>query len=544
MQKNLYRLAVLPAILLNLSSAYAATAIDLAKQPLSILTHPAAMLQADTKTQEVKRSTDFNQTLHVRVQQTYQGYRVWGGEGVVHIPNAGHSSLALASLANKSATMNGMVFANLATDLQNVPAMFLTADQSDKALATAVASYEHKIGGHVDITHKHVELIVYVDDAHTAHWAYRVSFKAAPIKEGVLPEMPVAILDAQSLQSYLSWNDIKTLENQTLGGGFGGNEKMGKLIYDGLSGNLSSLKIRRDDHLNRCYLQNDEVTVRDMSSNSDIAQFSCKESDAKHNGVYWSGQFDAVNGAYSPANDALYAGAVIKGMYQQWYGVPALVKADGSPMMLTMIVHERGLENAYWDGEVMTFGDGGSVLYPLTSLGVAAHEVSHGFTEQHSNLTYTGQSGGMNESFSDMAAAAAEYYAYGKNNWTIGEEIFKGEGQALRYMDQPSKDCGAWGWPGWGCSIDSADQYGWGLLDVHHSSGVYNHFFYYLATSKGWDTKKAFDVMVQANAHYWTSNTTFAQAACGVVQAAKDHQYDVKTVKAAFSKVAINTSNC
>ena len=55
----------------------------------------------------------------------------------------------------------------------------------------------------------------------------------------------------------------------------------------------------------------------------------------------------------------------------------------------------------------MTFGDGASTFYPLVSLDVASHEVSHGFTSQNSNLTYSGQSGGINEAYSDMASAKA-----------------------------------------------------------------------------------------------------------------------------------------
>ncbi len=59
----------------------------------------------------------------------------------------------------------------------------------------------------------------------------------------------------------------------------------------------------------------------------------------------------------------------------------------------------------------MTFGDGASYFYPLVSLDVSAHEVSHGFIEQNSNLIYSGQSGGINEAFSDMAGEAAEFYS-------------------------------------------------------------------------------------------------------------------------------------
>ena len=187
----------------------------------------------------------------------------------------------------------------------------------------------------------------------------------------------------------------------------------------------------------------------------------------------------------------------------------------------------------------MVFGDGKDLFYPLTSIGVVAHEVSHGFTQQHSNLVNEGQSGGMNEAFSDMASQAAEVYVYGpgKNTWKIGAEIFKKGNGALRYMDVPSTDCHG-DMPGDFCSIDDATQYYSGL-DVHYSSGVYNRFFYLLSTTAGWDVKSAFNVMVQAN-FYWTSTTNFNSGACGVLQAATDLKMDVTAVKTAFDEVKVD----
>ena len=68
-------------------------------------------------------------------------------------------------------------------------------------------------------------------------------------------------------------------------------------------------------------------------------------------------------------------------MYQEWYGINPL-KTD-----LTLRVHYGdGFENAFWDGKQMTFGDGADIFYPLVSLDVTAHEVSHGFTEFNSGL--------------------------------------------------------------------------------------------------------------------------------------------------------------
>ena len=38
-------------------------------------------------------------------------------------------------------------------------------------------------------------------------------------------------------------------------------------------------------------------------------------------------------------------------------------------------------DNAFWDGTQMTYGDGASNAHPLVELDVAAHEMSHGVTE-------------------------------------------------------------------------------------------------------------------------------------------------------------------
>ena len=174
-------------------------------------------------------------------------------------------------------------------------------------------------------------------------------------------------------------------------------------------------------------------------------------------------------------------------------------------------------------------------FYPLVSVDVAGHEVSHGFTEQHSNLTYSGQSGGMNEAFSDMGGEATEYYWKGSNDFLVGEEIFKGAaGQALRYMCNPTQDGG---------SIDNAANYTSGL-DPHYSSGVYNKMFCNLAKTSGWGTPTAFKVMARANALYWTPSSTYASGACGVMTAATDLGLSTSAVASAFTSVGVSTSSC
>jgi len=215
-------------------------------------------------------------------------------------------------------------------------------------------------------------------------------------------------------------------------------------------------------------------------------------------------------------------------MYQAWYGVPVL------PFQLSMKVHYgTNHENAYWTGDSMLFGDGYTTFYPLVSLDVSGHEVSHGFTDFNSDLIYSGESGGINEAFSDMAGEASEFYMRGENDFMCGYDIFKAPGQALRYLYDPPAD---------GRSIDHVDDYYSGM-DVHYSSGIFNKVFWLLAETYGWGTQQSFDIFVKANQDYWQPSTNFQQGAEGAQDAAADYGYSCQDVADAFAIVGI-TLNC
>ncbi|ASQ46959.1 zinc metalloprotease ProA [Legionella clemsonensis] len=492
------------------------------------VSHQASALTINNL-QFLKQHTDKNHITHIRLQQEYAGFPVIGGYAIVH----SSSSVKSLSQTQKDVSMNGKIYRGLQEELGQPSADFVKNGQV--ALEKFKTPYQDK-----EVSAEKVMPVVYIDDNNQAHWAYKVSIFVRHTDK--IPERPTAIVDAVSHKPFIQWNDIKTARRVPAKGmGFGGNEKVGMVSY---GNEFPLLDITRERVGSTCYMENEDVKVVDMEheyySDNKPMRFRCKKS-VDNTLTFWTGRdgdgYDRDNGAYSPTNDALYAGYVIKHMYHDWYGVPALTKADGSPMQLVMRVHYGdGYENAYWDGEQMTFGDGESMMYPLVSLGVGGHEISHGFTEQHSNLEYYGQSGGMNEAFSDMAAQAAEFYSIGKSSWQIGAEIMKEDSgwEALRYMDKPSRD---------GTSIDSADEYRSGL-DVHYSSGVYNHLFYILANKPGWDTRKAFDVMVKANMDYWTPYSTFDEGGCGVLSAARDFNYPLEDVKASLDEVAVKYDFC
>ena len=92
----------------------------------------------------------------------------------------------------------------------------------------------------------------------------------------------------------------------------------------------------------------------------------------------------------------------------------------------------------------MTYGDGDGTSYgPLVSLDVAGHEMSHGVTENTAGLTYSGESGGLNEATSDIFGTMVEFYANNANDpgdYLIGEQFDLKKHLGLRRMDNPASD--------------------------------------------------------------------------------------------------------
>lgn len=593
--KKMVELITIPALVIASTSTLAAREVDLAQQPASYLNSylstpslTAGKPGAAPQVKEISRSVGVSETTHIRLQQLYKGYPVFGADAVMHVPGKSAATRSLTSLAigpqASKNTVNGKFYAELDADLAKVTAtpQALNSEQAHAAaIAAATQLAQKKYGANFNVKNAKSQLMVYVDKAHKAHYAFYVTFFLEPTANAH-PAEPIFILDAQSFQEYTSWNNLKSLAVEA--GGEGGNESV-HFKYDGVE--RGKLIVDRDPATQICSMQNQDVTVFDFSKvgnynavpdtlkeRLNIATFPCALPDPSHNHLYWSGQLDAVNGGYSPSNDSLFAGSVVQAMYKTWFQVDMLRNPDKSRMMLNMLVHATNpsteesrilpfspFENAFWTDvfQAIFLGDGGDNTYPLTSLGVIAHEVSHGFTAQHSNLIYVDQSGSLNEAFSDMAAQTAELYAYGKSSWQIGSEISKQANLPLRYLDTPSKDCQDQRTPGDACSVDSNSQFA--FLEktshqyaqteeerqsyiVHLGSGVFNRAFYLMATAPGWNARTAFTLMVDANTNYWTSSSDFAQAACGVIAAGKERKYDLHPVINAFDQVGIDTKAC
>ncbi len=215
---------------------------------------------------------------------------------------------------------------------------------------------------------------------------------------------------------------------------------------------------------------------------------------------------------------------------------------DGNNTATYIAVHvDNNYDNAFFDPscKCMYIGDGSS-FYSLGSIDVIGHEMGHGVTDATSNLTYSGESGGLNESNSDITGEVVEAYARAGgtgttiptgNDWMMGKEIAK-NGQPLRWMWKPSKD---------GASRDAWSST-LGNIDVHYSSGPNNRMFYFLANGSnsssssemyssylnkqplamtGIGSDKAFRIWFKANTTKFTASTNYANARLKMIESAE-----------------------
>jgi Zn-dependent metalloprotease len=241
---------------------------------------------------------------------------------------------------------------------------------------------------------------------------------------------------------------------------------------------------------------------------------------------------------------------------------------DGNNTATYIAVHVDTLyDNAFFEPgcKCMYIGDGGTSFNNLGSIDVIGHEMGHGVTDATSNLTYSGESGGLNESNSDINGEMVE--AYGRaggtgslipatgNDWVMGSEISK-SGQPLRWMYKPSKDGRS---PNaWTSTL--------GTLNVHYSSGPNNRMFYFLSQGSSADSAseyyssylvktpramtgvgndKAFRIWFKANTTKFTASTNYADARNKVLAAAEElygvGSKEATAVKRAYAAINVGT---
>lgn len=213
--------------------------------------------------------------------------------------------------------------------------------------------------------------------------------------------------------------------------------------------------------------------------------------------------------------------------------------------LLLSVANVRGLDNAFWNGSYMTYGDGDVLFYPLVAPDIIAHELTHGLIQSTADLKYQGEPGALNESFADIAATSFEFFLYhnhednmkhindmlGKPDWKIGEDNIR-SGDNLRSMERPED--GMYPQPSvyegryWVNTHSSDDNGG-----VHTNSGVCNHLFYLVTNdlgSKGKDIFASFELFY-ATLCMMVSKSDYADLARCLIDRAKERDEEDVVVK-------------
>lgn len=293
-----------------------------------------------------------------------------------------------------------------------------------------------------------------------------------------------------------------------------------------------------------------KYTLNDATRGNGVRTYNLKKSSTLSAGVdfedndnnWTAAEFNNTNFD----NAALDAHLGVENTYDYFFSSFGRSSYDGNGTLLKSYVHYgNAYENAGWTGSEMIYGDGATRFSPLTSFDVTAHELGHGVCSSSAALIYSRESGALNEGFSDIWGAAAEFkYAPTKQTWLIGEEITKIAPGYLRSMSNPksglSPQPDTYKGINWkpatveeGCVTPS--QSGNDYCGVHYNSGVLNHWFYILSVGKtgtndigsnysvtGISIAKAEKIAYRLETMYMTPSSNYKNARDFGIQAAKD----------------------
>ncbi|WP_229400983.1 M4 family metallopeptidase [Micromonospora okii] len=379
--------------------------------------------------QAVRTKVDANGASHTRYTRTYNGLRVYGGDFVIHA--APNGDLAGTSVG-------------LAAPLTLGTSPKVTAAKAKEAAGKAFSGSLTSVGA--------PELFV---DASSGKGRLAWETVASGWKaDKQTPSKLHVITDAVTGKVIGSYDEIESVA------GTGTGVYSGAVSIDTtLSGSTYQLIDPVRGNGRTCDMNNGTSTCTTLTDPDNA----------------WG--TGATSNRQSAAVDAHFGAAKTYDYFKNVHGRNGIF-GDGRGLP-SRVHYGNNYNNAFWDGAQMTYGDGASNSRPLVSLDVAGHEMSHGVTEAVAGLVYSGESGGLNESTSDIFGNMVEFYANAPSDagdYQVGEKInINGNGTPLRYMYNPSLDG----------SSDSCWSTSTKSKNVHYSSGVGNHFFFNLAEGSG-----------------------------------------------------------
>ncbi|WP_426103736.1 M4 family metallopeptidase [Massilia sp. TSP1-1-2] len=481
-----------------------------------------------------------------RAAHTYKGVRVWKSESVVVTDASGNivsesSSDRRAGLGNGSANTLGAGTG----DFDVKPAIAGTAAIDTVVRKVAPGASHHappsaeliifpiisqvRVAGAEGKTEAELNAVDVVEKVTGYELAYVVKTRMTKGDKAIYHDSIVSAKSGKILKQWTSLQTVVGTGKSQYNGSVPINTTLSGTTYSmkdasrGTGGTYGGMAITNANHTTSA----GSIYTNTTNTWGDGLQYVAGGSTTNANG-----QTAAVNAMWGLMNT-----------YDTLKNVLGWSSLDGNNTATYIAAHvNTAYDNAYYSDtcKCMFIGDGGTGFNSLGSIDVIGHEMGHGVTDATSGLIYDGESGGLNESNSDITGEMVEAYARAGgtgtsipatgNDWMMGKEIAK-DGQPLRWLYKPSLDGSS---PNaWSSSISG--------IDVHLSSGPNNRMFYFLsqgsnATSSsnyysqyltkqplamtGIGNDKAFRIWFKANTTLFTASTNYADARTKVLAAA------------------------
>lgn len=488
--------------------------------PLLNIKDPANQFKLTTET------TDAYGQSHLRMQQIYKGVKVYGAEVIVHL-NSNKNDIAVNGIALASPTTTDVApkvsFVNAITRIEsdlntklNRSTIsnngFITIPQPEGEVIFYPLGEELVLAHHITVHSNIKDRWEYFLDANTGEILHKYYHTCTLIHElnSFEPSENVKVLPPSN-GSGQDLNGVTRQLNTYNTDGFDYMVDISKPMYnasqsalpDNPVGGIMTLDLRNA-------IRDENTVIYHLRSSSST----------------WNDPL---------AVSAHYNASVAYDYFLNTFNRNSINGEGGTVFSYVNVADDDGggLDNAFWNGTAMFYGNGRDAFAPLAgSLDVGGHEMSHGVIQNTAGLVYEYQSGAINESFADVFGVMID-----RDNWQLGEDVVNSQyfaSGAMRDMSNPNNGGNELSDRGW--QPKDMTEYYTGSGDnggVHINSGIPNRAYYLIATAIG--KEKAEQVYYRTLSTYLTANSQFIDLRLGVIQAATDlHGADSQEVQVAI----------
>ncbi len=426
--------------------------------------------------------------VHSRFQQSYNGVKVWGGEAIMHIDATGRE-LPMTNTLMRNINLNTMPSMDAREALAIAHAHLAPKGPYTEDPTVELVVYPHSVNVLAAHARSKNEADINATDMERQVVRYQLAYHVHTLLLNGAEETRSQdyLINAHTGEILETWNTLHT----SAVNGTGVSQWYGTVPLN--TNSVTSGFEMRDmtRGTGGTFGNNVTTNLNHATSGSGTIYTDADNAWGDGNG-YGSGTTTSTSGptGQTAAVDQHHGMAATWDFYKNVLGRNGI---DNTGKAAYGAMHySSNYDNAFWQDSCfcMTYGDGAppSGSYGEADLDTVGHEMSHGVCATTANLTYSGESGGLNESNSDIFGTCVEFYVLGAGgtgsvvpdnpgtgavtaNYMMFENSWGHAGQALRYMYKPSLD---------GASPDAWSSTTGGL-DVHYSSGPMNRCFYFMA---------------------------------------------------------------